>query len=121
MSIEIQVRGEGEASALPDRAVVRVIVEGDGSSQQDAYTKAAEAARDVDAIFERYKSGFARKMTASLAVFPKTRWKKGESIKTGWRAAEAPSSTLRISKISESWSPSYQPPESPPSTDPRGS
>jgi hypothetical protein len=89
MSIEILVRGEGEASALPDRAVVRVMVEGDGSSQQDAYTKAAEAARDVDAIFERYKSGFARKMTASLAVFPKTRWKKGESIKTGWRASRS--------------------------------
>jgi uncharacterized protein YggE len=89
MSIEILVRGEGEASALPDRAVVRVMVEGDGSSQQDAYTKAAGAARDVDAIFERHASGFARKMTASLAVFPKTRWKKGEALKSGWRASRS--------------------------------
>jgi len=89
MSIEILVRGEGEASALPDRAVVRVTVEADGSSEQDAYTKAAEAARDVDAIFERYNGGFARKMTASLVVVPKTRWKKGESIKTGWRASRS--------------------------------
>jgi uncharacterized protein YggE len=73
------------------------MVEGDGSSQQDAYTKAAEAARDVDAIFERYSIGFARKMTANLTVFPKTRWKKGESIKTGWRASR--STVLEITDL----------------------
>jgi uncharacterized protein YggE len=66
-----------------------VTVEADGSSGQDAYTKAAKAVRDVDAIFERYNSGFARKMTASLVVLPKMRWKKGESIKTGWRASRS--------------------------------
>src|SRR5712691_1856048 len=87
MSIEILVRGEGEARALPDRAGLRVTVEGEGPTQEDAYAMAGEAARDVDAVFERYQSAFGRKMTAGLVVLPKTRWKKGESIKTGWRAS----------------------------------
>lgn len=87
MSTEILVRGTGEARALPDRAIVRVVVDGEGSSADDAFAKAGEAARAVDTVFESYLNAFARRMTASLVVLPKTRWKKGESIKTGWQAS----------------------------------
>ena len=87
MATEILVRGEGEARALPDRAILRVSIEGEGSSQDDAYKKAAREARDVDAVLERYSAAIERKTTTRLVVLPKTRWKKGESIKTGWIAS----------------------------------
>jgi len=83
----IVVRGTGQARALPDRALVRVEVEADGAARDDAYQEAARLAGEVDATLERRRTALDRTTTTSLVVHPKTRWKKGESVRTGWRAA----------------------------------
>ena len=44
MASDIIVRGEGEVRALPDRAGIRVTIDGDGSSQEQAYETAARVA-----------------------------------------------------------------------------
>ena len=48
MDAHIVVRGTGQAAALPDRAVVRVEVDGEGGSRDDAYREAAKAALDAE-------------------------------------------------------------------------
>jgi uncharacterized protein len=83
----IVVRGGGQARAMPDRAVVRVTVEADGSGRDDAYREAARLARQVDAAVANRQSATDRVITTSLVVHPRTRWKKGESVRTGWRAS----------------------------------
>ncbi len=84
---EIIVRGEGQARAMPDRAVLRAAVEGEGSSRDDAYGEAARLARSVDDVVSGFGAVIDRAATAALVVHPKTRWKKGESVRTGWRAS----------------------------------
>ena len=84
---EIIVRGEGQARAMPDRAVVQAAVEGEGASRDDAYGEAARLARAVDEVVGGLGAAIDRTATAALVVHPKTRWKKGESVRTGWRAS----------------------------------
>jgi len=83
----IVVRGRGEARAMPDRAVVGVTVEAEGAARDDAYREAARLAGQVDAAVAGRRAATDRVGGGSLVVHPKTRWRKGESVRTGWRAA----------------------------------
>ena len=87
MDAEIIVRGEGHARSLPDRALVRAVVDADGESRESAYAAAARPAAAVDEVVAQRKDVIANATTASIVVQPKTRWRKGESVRTGWRAA----------------------------------
>jgi len=89
MSEKIIVRGEGEARATPDRALVNVKVEGEGVERDAAYSEAGELARQVDEVLNNYADAIERTLTATLAVQPKTRWRKGETVRTGWHASRA--------------------------------
>src|ERR671919_1301343 len=86
MNGEIIVRGEGEARAMPDRAVVNVVVEGEGAARDVAYGEAAELAKRVDGVLNEYGDAIERTLTAGLVVQAKTRWHKGENVRTGWHA-----------------------------------
>jgi uncharacterized protein YggE len=86
MEHEIVVRGEAEVRAMPDLAVLRVVVDGEGSSQEEAYDAAAGLAEAVDAVFGAQSPSIGRVTTAALVVQPRVRWDKGEEIRTGWRA-----------------------------------
>jgi uncharacterized protein len=86
---EIVVRGEGHARSMPDRAIVRAVVEGEGASREDAYGEAAEIAKRVDDVVSNHAGAIDRARTAALVVHPRTRWRKGESVRTGWRASRA--------------------------------
>jgi uncharacterized protein YggE len=83
---EIIVRGEAEVRAMPDKAVLRVLVEGTGSNQEKAYEAAARLASAVDGVFGAQAASIGRVTTAALVVQPRTRWQKGETVRTGWRA-----------------------------------
>ena len=76
---------------LPDRATVRAVVDGDGAARDEAYAAAAEPAGAVDDVIERFAAVITRTSTTSLAVQPTTRWHKGESKRTGWRATRTSS------------------------------
>jgi uncharacterized protein YggE len=71
---------------MPDRATVRVLIEGDGSSRHEAYSEAARAAAAVDQVLAAEAGALGRVMTAALVVQPRTRWQQGESVRTGWTA-----------------------------------
>src|SRR5262245_52145033 len=86
-SAEIRVRGDAEVRCLPDRAVLRVDVEAEAESQAQAYALASQSAAAVDAVFDRFDEDVDRRMTAGVIVRPKTRWRKGETVRTGWIAA----------------------------------
>jgi uncharacterized protein YggE len=81
------VRGEGEARSLPDRATIRLTVEGEAESRDEAFARAARDASAVDAVLARFSSATVRNSTAALIVQPRSRWKKGEAVRTGWQAA----------------------------------
>jgi uncharacterized protein len=83
---ELIVRGEGEVRAMPDLASVRVGVDGEGQSREEAYQMASAAAVAVDEVLADFDSAIDRVITAALAVQPKTRWRKGENQRTGWQA-----------------------------------
>ena len=87
MEREIVVRGTGEARALPDLASLRVEVTADRKSQDEAYDARADIAAKVDVVFSQHASAIARTTVASLWVQPRTRWHRGEDIRTGWRAS----------------------------------
>ena len=78
--------------AMPDLASVRVGVDGEGQTREEAYQAAATNAAHVDAVLEEFTAAIDRVTTAALAVQPKTRWRKGESQRTGWQA-------LRVSMV----------------------
>lgn len=84
---EIVVRGTGEARALPDLASLRVEVTADRKSQDEAYNARAEVAAHVDAVLSQHAGAIARTTVASVWVQPRTRWHRGEDIRTGWRAS----------------------------------
>jgi uncharacterized protein YggE len=84
---EIVVRGEGEARALPDRAVLRATVDGEGSTQTEAYEAAARWAAAVDEVVAAAGDVVARATTSALVVQPRAKWHKGEAVRTGWQAA----------------------------------
>ncbi len=86
MERQIVVRGEAEIRAMPDMAIFRVTVEGDGSNQEQAYGAAARLAAAVDGVFGAQAASIGRVTTAALMVQPRTRWHKGETVRTGWRA-----------------------------------
>lgn len=87
METEILVSGTAVLRVLPDRAVLRVEVDGEGQTRDQAYGQAAPLAAAVDEVLERHRGPIERVVTASLMVHPKTRWKRGQSIRTGWRAS----------------------------------
>jgi uncharacterized protein YggE len=87
MNAEIVVCGTAQGRALPDRAVLRAVVEGDGASREDAYQQATGPAGEVDAVLAARGAALDRVTTAALLVHPRTRWRKGENVRTGWRAS----------------------------------
>ncbi|MEA2686109.1 MAG: uncharacterized protein QOE93_1304 [Actinomycetota bacterium] len=72
---------------MPDRAIIRVTVEADGGAREDAYREAARLAGQVDSVIAGRVAATDRVQVTSLVVHPKTRWRKGESVRTGWRAS----------------------------------
>lgn len=54
------VRGEGEVRVMPDLAVLRVIVEGDGPSRDNAYDAAAPLAAAVDDVIRQHNDLIGR-------------------------------------------------------------
>jgi uncharacterized protein YggE len=87
MDHHIVVRGTGTVRAMPDRAVLRVKVEADGSTRDDAYNQAAPAASRIDEVVASYESAIERSSVAALVVHPTSRWDDGREIRTGWRAS----------------------------------
>jgi uncharacterized protein len=87
MEHEVVVRGQGEVRAMPDRATVRVLVDGNGSSRDEAYAEAARVATAVDEVLRVQGDALARVMTAALIVQPRTKWQDGEAVRTGWTAS----------------------------------
>jgi uncharacterized protein len=87
METEILVSGTAVLRVQPDRAVLRVEVDGEGQTRDQAYGQAAPLALAVDEVLERHREPIERTVTASLMVHPKTRWKRGQSIRTGWQAS----------------------------------
>jgi uncharacterized protein len=87
MRPEIRVRGQAEVRCLPDRAVLRVAVEAEAASQEQAFALASRSAAATDAVLDRFAAAIDRRMTAGVLVRPKTRWRKGETVRSGWVAA----------------------------------
>jgi uncharacterized protein YggE len=87
MEHEVVVRGQAEVKAMPDRATVRVLVDGNGSTPDEAYAEAARAAAAVDEVLRAHADALARVMTAAMIVQPRTRWQNGEAVRTGWTAS----------------------------------
>jgi hypothetical protein len=71
---------------MPDLASVRVGVDGQGQSREEAYQTASTTAAAVDRVLADFETAIDRVTTAALAVQPKTRWRKGETQRTGWQA-----------------------------------
>jgi len=87
MDREVIVKGIGQAKSLPDRAEVKVVIDGEDVTRDTAYNRAVESAKAVDVVIADYRDVLDRVTTTALSVHPKNRWKKGESIRTGWRAS----------------------------------
>lgn len=87
MDGELIVRGVGEVRAMPDLASVGVRVDGEGQSRQDAYQMASTTAAAVDGVLAEFEAAIDRVSTAALTVQPRTRWRKGETQRTGWQAS----------------------------------
>ncbi len=86
MSREIVVQGEAEATAAPNLAELRVAVDGQGDTRESAYTEAARAAAAVDEVIRAEEASIRKAVTAALVVQPRTRFRKGENVRTGWQA-----------------------------------
>lgn len=87
MERAIIVSGTAEIRILPDRALVLVTVDADAGSRDDAYRRAAGTASAVDVVLDHHAGEIERVVTAALTVQPLTRWRKGEVVRTGWRAS----------------------------------
>lgn len=87
MNSELVVQGVGEVRVMPDLASVRVSIDGEGQSRDEAYQRASVNAAAVDAVLTSFEAAVDRVSTAALTVQPKTRWRKGESQRTGWTAS----------------------------------
>ncbi|HEX6419918.1 MAG TPA: SIMPL domain-containing protein [Acidimicrobiales bacterium] len=87
MEREIVVRGTGQARTLPDTAGLRVEVTADAKTHDDAYATRTEMAAKVDAVLAAHADAIERTTVAALRVQPRTRWHRGEDIRTGWRAS----------------------------------
>jgi len=86
MEREIIVKGRGQSRSMPDRTVIDVMVDAEGATKDQAYADAATSAKQVDEVLSSRATAVDRVITAVLMVHPKNRWRKGESIRTGWRA-----------------------------------
>lgn len=89
MEAELIVRGTAEVRVPPDHATITVRVDADGASQREAYEKATPLAAAVDSALAEHAASITRSSTAALVVRPREKWKRGESVRTGWRAARA--------------------------------
>lgn len=87
MEREIVVRGTGEARALPNQASLRVEVTADHKTQEEAHDARTKLAASVDEVLSRHANAIARTTIASLLVQPRTRWHRGEDVRSGWRAS----------------------------------
>ncbi len=74
---------------MPDLASVRVAVDGESQTREDAYRLASITAASVDGVLANFEAAIDRVTTTALNVQPKTRWRKGESQRTGWQAFRA--------------------------------
>ena len=74
---DVVVRGDGQASAMPDLAVVWLTVEADADSGQEAYARASVACEAVDAVLADHADAIERLMTASLVLAPLSRYRQG--------------------------------------------
>jgi uncharacterized protein YggE len=99
MEREIIVKGRGEARSLPDRAVIDVRVDADGATREQAYNEAATSAKQVDDVLSNRAAATDRVITAVLMVHPTSRWTKGGSIPTGWRAGRG--TTVEVMDFSQ--------------------
>jgi uncharacterized protein YggE len=81
------VRGVGEVRVMPDLASVQVGIDAEGQSRDEAYQKASTTASAVDGVLAEYEAAIGRVTTAALDVQPTTRWRKGETRRTGWQAS----------------------------------
>ena len=86
MDHEIIVRGTGEVRTVPDLAVLRVVATADAPSAESAQRRRGEIVAAVEAVLDEHAEAIARVLPAAVAVQPRTRWHKGESVQTGWRA-----------------------------------
>jgi uncharacterized protein len=86
MDRQIVVRGEAERQSPPDRAVLRVRLVAEGPRRDDAYAAAVEVARALEDVLARRAAEIERYAHAALTVSPKSRWRKGEEVRTGWAA-----------------------------------
>ncbi|MFO7281052.1 MAG: SIMPL domain-containing protein [Thermoanaerobacterales bacterium] len=86
MEREIVVRGTGEARALPDRASLRVETTADHKTREGAYEARARLAAQVDAVLAEHRNAIGRTTIAASWLRPRTRWHRGEDVRTGWRA-----------------------------------
>lgn len=99
MEREIIVKGVGQARSMPDRAVIEVMVEAEAATMEQSYDDAAASAKQVDEVLSNRTAALDRVMTAVLIVHPKNRWRKGESIRAGWRASRG--TTVEVTDFSQ--------------------
>lgn len=99
MEREIIVKGWGQARSMPDRAVIDVVVEAEGGTQEQSYNDAARLTQRVDEVLANRADAVARVLAAVLTVHPRSRWKRGESVRAGWRAARG--ATVEVSDFSQ--------------------
>lgn len=77
-------------------------VEAEAASQQDAFRRASESASDVDRVLDRFSEALDRRITSTVVVRPKTRWKKGETNTVGWIASRTSSLEAKdLSRLGE--------------------
>jgi uncharacterized protein YggE len=65
MDTDIVVKGSATLRVMPDRAVLRVEVDGEGQPRDEAYRQAAPRAAAVDEVVERHRTAIAQVVTAS--------------------------------------------------------
>ena len=74
---------------MPDRAEIGIAIEGDGGSREAAYRAASDLAIGVDTVLTDMAESVERVVTTVLTVQPRTRWRKGEASRAGWRATRS--------------------------------
>jgi len=84
---EIVVRGTGEARTLPDLAILQIAASADDATAEGAQRRRGEIVAAVDAVLDEHAEAIARVLPAALSVQPRTRWHKGQDVRTGWRAS----------------------------------
>jgi uncharacterized protein YggE len=99
MEREIIVKGWGQARSMPDRAVIDVLVDAEGDTREQSYSEAVRLAQRVDEVLTNRADAVARALTAVLTVHPRSRWKRGESVRKGWRAARG--TTVEVTDFSQ--------------------